>query len=935
MTQTRFLAVCLAAASLLFAGSAPAFVDGARRIELVPPGTELIAGHGTAAAFEEAHPAPSAFLSRHGGRWFERRGGLAGDFRRIWGEGIPVSPAAMVDSLVALDAADAFWRANSDLLPAGVTADDLEPVVDHAFRGVRIVAHRQVVDGVPVFGTTGYLAILAGRIVLVGVQAFPVTGVDVQPAIDRAKAREIALGQVSFRGVAGASAASPVLALVPITGDDRLELRLVWAVEVTAPGGLRFTAFVDARSGGLVALRDERLFLTGELRGRHHDRHPGNEVISSPLANLYVQTNVGETSTDALGQFIADGTETDLLAFLSGKYVQVANMNGSGLVLDVAGVGAEPYLWDLEGDEEGFAQIHGYHFVSRVRDHARAIAPDLPWTLGVQQVNVNHTDLDNDGVPDACNAWYDGSTLNTLMAGDLGYGYECNNTAMIGDILYHEYGHAFHYQSSLLGSMTFDESVSEGFADTMSVSITKDPIIAPYFTTSGYAIRDLEPDKVWPQDISEDSHATGLIVGGALWDLRKALRADLGSDDAGDQAFDDLYAQVVRFTTDVPSLFEATLLADDDNGNLADGTPDFCLIYDAYAPHGLTGDGTGRIVIDHEQLVDIDDPAQPVTVAADVRVAQEDCNTLGAVRLVYSVDGGNEWTTLEMTGTGGDGYEAGIGVLAEGTEFFYRIEADEMDSGDVIARPHNAAEPFYRAYVGPLDEIFCDDFEEGEGEWTHELISGVAEDGADDWQWGEPEGKGGDPAAAFSGDHVWGNDLAPTSLWNGQYQPDKVNALTGPAWDLSAYEQVRLRFRRWLTVEDGYYDQARIMIGVGDEWHQVWANRVSEGGAEADHTTHHIDREWILFDFDISELAAGQGDVRIRFELQSDPGLQYGGWTIDDVCLYTKDAPPEDDTDGDAGVAAVDPSATAGGCGCDAAGRGAPTGLAGLLARLL
>ncbi|HUT78912.1 MAG TPA: hypothetical protein VM285_14540, partial [Polyangia bacterium] len=754
------------------------------------------------------------------------------------------------------------------------------------------------------------------------------------PSADGTAARKVALESVSQRGVQGAAAGKPVLALMPITGDDRLELRLVWTVEVSAPRGYRFTAFVDARGGGLAALRDERLFVTGELRGRHHDRHPGNAVIDSPLTDLYIQTSAGEGSTDHLGQFTADGTETDLLALLSGKYVQVANMNGANLVLDLTGVGAEPYLWDLEGDEEGFAQIHGYHFVSRVRDFAHAIAPDLMWTMGVQQVNVNQTDLDDDGVTDACNAWFDGTSLNTLMAGDLGYGYECNNTAMIGDILYHEYGHAFHYQSTLLGGMAFDEAVSEGFSDTMSVAITQDPIIAPYFTTSGYAIRDLEPDKVWPQDQSEDVHATGLIVGGALWDLRKAFWEEWGTAD-GNAALDDIFAQVVRYTTDVPSLFEATLLADDDNGNLVDGSPNFCAIYDAYAPHGLTAGGQGRIVIDHEQLAAIDDPSLPVTIAADVWVAQEKCNTLGTVRLVYSVDGGGSWTTVEMTGAGGDAYQAEIGVLAEGTEIFYRIEADELDSGDIIARPHNAAEPFYRAYVGPLDEILCDDFEDGEGEWTHELVAGVQREGADDWQWGEPVGKGGDPLEAFSGDNVWGNDLAPLSNWNGKYQPSKTNALTGPAWDLSAYEQVRLRFRRWLTVEDGYFDQARVMVGVDGEWQQVWANSASEGGAEAAHDTHHIDREWVLFDLDITELAAGQSDVRLRFELQSDAGLEYGGWTIDDVCLYTKGEPPDDDTDQDGGPGAEILSGNAGGCGCDAAGRGAPTGLAGLLAQLL
>jgi hypothetical protein len=934
MTRTLVLQSCCIAACIAFAGSALAFGGGARRIEYVPPGTGFIAGHGDKSFAVEARAASPDFVARHGGRWFERRGGPTGDFRRIWGEGTPVAPAAMADGLAALAAAEAFWLENEDLLPAGVRAADLEPAVNSLFRGVRHVTHVQTVDGVPVLGTANFLALLAGRVLLIGVRSFPVIGVEVVPRVEADAARKAALAYVASRGVPGAVAGTPGLALMPLTGDDSLELRLVWTVEVTAPGAFRFTAYVDARGGGQVALRDERLFVTGELRARHHDRHPGNDVIDSPLADLYIQTSSGEGSTDHLGQFTADGIATDVLAMLSGKYVNVTNVHGSNLVLDLVGLGAEPYLWDLEGDEEGFAQIHGYHFVQAVRDHAHAIAPDLAWTMGVQQVNVNHTYIESPDQPTACNAWFDGTSLNTLMAGDLGYGYSCNNTAMIGDILYHEYGHAFHYQSVLLGSLTFDEAVSEGFADTTSVMLTMDPIIAPYFTTSGYAIRDLEPDKAWPQDAAEDPHATGLIVGGALWDLRKAYQDEFGFD-AGNQVLDDLFAQVMRTTTDVPSLYEATLLADDDNGNLADGTPNFCMIYESYAPHGLTEGGLGRIVIDHEQLAEIAQPTQPVKIAADVFVAEEECNTLGEVRVVYSLDGGGSWDSLAMSSGGGDAYEADLGVQAEGTEIFYRIEADELDSGDVISRPHNAAEPFYRTYVGPLAEILCDDFEDGEGEWTHELVSGVAREGADDWQWGTPVGKGGDPVGAWSGQYVWGNDLAPLANWNGKYQAGKLNALTGPEWDLSAHDNVRLRFRRWLTVEDGYFDQARIKIGVDDEWHQVWVNRTSEGGSDAAHDTHHLDREWVLFDIDITEFAAGRSGVRLRFELQSDAGMEFGGWTVDDVCLYTKGEEPDPDPDPDGGPGADTVSGGAGGCGCDAAGGAGPAGLAGLLAQLI
>ena len=51
-----------------------------------------------------------------------------------------------------------------------------------------------------------------------------------------------------------------------------------------------------------------------------------------------------------------------------------------------------------------------------------------------------------------------------------------------------------------------------------------------------------------------------------------------------------------------------------------------------------------------------------------------------------------------------------------------------------------------------LEEINCNDFEENDGGFTHELISGRNQEGADDWMWNVPVGSGGDPDYAASGE---------------------------------------------------------------------------------------------------------------------------------------------------------------------------------------
>jgi len=934
----RNLSICLLTtlAVLTISTKSRAFQTPSSRVEVVPEGTEWLLGHqgdlsgGVTAPLREELAAQLG-----GGRWFQRLSGPHGGFRSIWGEGVDFGSEVTDDSQAALAAAERFWQDSAHLLPRGLAAEQLIPVANSENRGVRIVTHLQTMDGVPVLGTANYLVFVAGRLVLIGVRDLPAADIDGTPLVDVAQAAQTARDMIGAFGIQ-ATAGDVSLAVLPSVVDDSIGFRLVHAVELKTALG-RFTAYIDARTGEAYALRDERLFLDGTVELRVHERHPMSDLIEVPAAHMALSAGSDDTHTDADGAFSATGDPLDVLAFLSGWYVDVNNQAGSDLLLDTTIGDGETILW-TDDTEFGQAQLDAYHFVIQARAHIRELVDDMVWLDSTTVANTNVYDMDGDTAPDYCNAWSDGETINFLQAGG---SWGCTNTAQNGDIVHHEWGHSFHIQSVYMGSFVFDDAASEGFADSTAVMLSHDHVVAPYFTEGGYSIRDVEPDKVWPNDQASDPHETGLIVGGALWDLRKALVEEHG-DPAGHEVLDEIFVQIVRLTSDIPSIYEATLVADDDNGNLVDGTPNFCTIYDAYDLHGLISGAFGRIVINHEQLGELEQPAAPIAVDAEVFVGEEDCNTLGDVRVVYSLDEGDSWEQVAMENQGGDAFHADIPAQPEGSEILYRIEADELQSGDVIQRPNNDAEPYYKAYVGPLDEIFCDDFEDDDGGWTHQLIYGVQREGADDWMWGTPKGSGGDPDGCYSGNYCWGNDLTPEEQWNGQYQPDKINRATSPAFDLSEYDHVRLQFRRWLQVEDGFYDHSRIYVITGEGADEVetlvWDNYASPGSGTDPHTTHHLDLEWILFDLDVTEQAAGQPAVRFAFEIQSDGGLQYGGWTFDDFCLYSKGEVPVDDPDAgpdDDGGPLMSSPTPASGCGCDTAGKSTDTGLLGLLLSVL
>ena len=56
---------------------------------------------------------------------------------------------------------------------------------------------------------------------------------------------------------------------------------------------------------------------------------------------------------------------------------------------------------------------------------------------------------------------------------------------------------------------------------------------------------------------------------------------------AGFNQFLKIYYGVMQRAADIPSTYAEALVADDDNGDLADGTPNLCEIDAAFALHGL------------------------------------------------------------------------------------------------------------------------------------------------------------------------------------------------------------------------------------------------------------------------------------------------------------------------------------------------------------
>ncbi len=674
----------------------------------------------------------------------------------------------------------------------------------------------------------------------------------------------------------------------------------------TSPPG-RWTELVERGTGATLAATNAVRFLDGTMTGVHDVRtiDSGTETSVMPWVPL---TGSGGSSglTGEDGSFSIDDAET-WTASLRGDFVDVTNEAGAEGTLTLGAGSAE---WtEVQATQ---AEIDAYVFQYRVREFGLRFAPGLAFlTSGLRaKVNVSVT----------CYSYYDGA-VNFGIEGD-----GCNNPARIADANYHEWGHAFHEHGVLSGVV--DGTVGEGVGDLVAALMTLDPEIAPGFYSDGDSLRSLEPDVVYPDDMRNNIYRDSLIFSGAVWDFFGLLQATYGEGPTvKGTAWETVATLLVGVVAGGPTLtetYDEMVFADDDDGNLANGTPHLCELVAAFGPHGLGPLNDAFPVFIEHVAVDNQELGVDIAITGTARSLAPSCLESGvtAVDVTWSTDGGANWQRAPLD-LDGSSFSGAIPAFEEAAAVQYAIVARAAD-GSELRFPERAWAPF-GFHVGERWPIWCEDFSAGEGGFTHEVLAGVGA-AADDWQFGVPHGESGDPVAAWSGEFVWGNDLGEGAN-NGNHPYDVTNRLYAPVVDVTGLDEVIVQYRRYLGVDDGMYDVATLYANDTI----VWRNEAGDGSELT------LDPDWVLHTLSVPT----DGDtLALSWELASDDVVSLGGWTVDDVCVFRTTAPGGDtgiDTGGDTGDTADETGSTETGgdpadtaeptpkpnCGCEGGGAAA------------
>lgn len=233
-------------------------------------------------------------------------------------------------------------------------------------------------------------------------------------------------------------------------------------------------------------------------------------------------------------------------------------------------------VYEVDGDN---AAVHSFALIQKINRFARQYfsTEELPFLD--QTINAHV------GVEGECNAFYTTGIRKITFYRE---SKACNDSALIDDVVFHEWGHALDDHTGRKPGVT-DSAFSEGIADVVAAYYSQDPVIGrDFYKYHNEGIRDLRNKMVYPRDIGSAHHEGGIIAS-AFWELRERLIDRYGERRGHDHAAFLFFRHLLLADSYLDSYF-LVLALDDKDGNPANRSANFCLINNIFAQHGLAED---------------------------------------------------------------------------------------------------------------------------------------------------------------------------------------------------------------------------------------------------------------------------------------------------------------------------------------------------------
>ncbi|MCA9728012.1 MAG: hypothetical protein KC729_10045, partial [Candidatus Eisenbacteria bacterium] len=567
--------------------------DGQSQYEVALPAFDLTSARSASADVDRLQ-AESSLTDLYGGSWSVYTWNpQSGTPSEMYGSGVDLALAltsqddvrALAESVI--QESEPTLRANPDELRFDVVTSSppRTNTPDGIDRPGKWAAHfRQTYHGLDVVGGEVHLTFTdRGRLFALGSTYYRDIDLDWTPTLSAEDAKDIARDGLPYDPTTDSVDDEATLEILPIpTGVSSVEHHLVWTVRVRTlePRGVWDTR-VDAHDGRVLERTNDIAFLNyiGSVSGsvERLSYCDGTIQESYPYARVSI-LNVGSAYSDANGVWSVPYAGTDpgtLYARLLSPYVDVQNSQGPWAGQFATVFPLVPYQVVFHDGNSRADERDVFKTVQDLHNFIETFAPGFGFS---NQVVTAHVNINN-----TCNAYYSGNTINFYMAGG-----GCGNTGQIMDIVAHEYGHGV--QEAILGWQG-NEGLGEGNGDVLAFLTSMSSVIGRgfYNCTASGGLRDCNNDLVYPDNVvGQEIHDAGRVIAGFHWDAMQDQIADYGSWGRYSTAWDWHWGRVLQLPTSQPAQVLATFIANDDDGNLVNGTPQFNSYCLGATHHGFT-----------------------------------------------------------------------------------------------------------------------------------------------------------------------------------------------------------------------------------------------------------------------------------------------------------------------------------------------------------
>lgn len=820
---------------------------------------------------------------------------LTGNVNDIYGNAIDIPGSLPLDK--------SQYCISNMLTAAGINIDEWQVYRDAAAPRAYYVDYRQNINGhIVVFSKLSFRFAHSGQLQRIAIRAYNKPASNTTPAISKnnvVTARSLGenLDDVNITS----TEVKGDWVWFPVPGADNYTLHPAWEVLVQGTTGIahpvKLRCYVDAINGQLLYRTNEvKELFDVTVKGNVYKNNPLSPATLEPLANLVVIENGNTYYTDDAGTLsfpVLNNVNGNYTLF--GKWVAVVDYgtNSTPNFFQLLSGTGNTYVFPNTAPSNDRV-VNAYYHTNRAHDFMKEYLPGFTDLDAELPANVDITS-------GSCNAYFDGGSINFYAAGG-----GCNSYAEIGDIVYHEYGHAisgiFYYGFNFMGME--NGALNEGNSDVWAMSINKDGIVgegAGSMSVNDNIRRYDKFPKVYPTDIIGEVHADGEIIAGVWWDLGQYLN----SVDSMTALFSSTYYDL----PDGPDGTEgqvyhdvliSALMNDDDDLTLQNGTPHFTEIARAFARHGIYY--YGEATFSHTEIAN--QPSKSA-IFMTATLNATDMTSLTGVKALYNDRSGSGWKQAATAGVNGQ-YTAQIPAQAPGTLIDYYFQAYTIASvpHGIFPRSYDpqlattAVTIPYQFGVGLIEKLSTD-FETALSGWQ---VGNVAGDDATTgiWVHNTPIGSytqalsvsqpGNDhtPGIGKTKCLVTGN--APSSASDvGEADVDNgTTSVLTPTFDLSKYLAPIIEYYRWYANSRG-----------GNAGNDAWLVQIRDSGSSnwvTVDSTYQADYDWRRRIFQVQDYVNTTKAVQMRFVaadqlIAGDPndGQSVVEAAVDDFFIYDRE----------------------------------------------